>query len=117
MNLSCGYYQHHTDNEFVDTAELYNCCLLCTELAKLPKVYTHKLPAYKSYKDYTNNDPWDKTNNKYQHKSKSWKKDAEGVWYSDGYDRECIYCGAKLATNEFRFCTTCRQYCVDALDY
>jgi len=32
VNVSCGYYQHHTDKEFIDLNELYNSLLLTYDL-------------------------------------------------------------------------------------
>jgi hypothetical protein len=33
FNLSCGYYSHHSANEYVDLNELYLSCLVCEELS------------------------------------------------------------------------------------
>lgn len=42
FNISCGYYLHHTDAEFVDLNELYMSYLMCSAIADLPKRYSHK---------------------------------------------------------------------------
>jgi tripeptide aminopeptidase len=44
FNMSCGYYAHHTDNEYVDLNELYNACLLAYELGQMPGRYLHEIP-------------------------------------------------------------------------
>ena len=33
-NISCGYYEHHTDNEFIDVNELWNCSKFIVEMCK-----------------------------------------------------------------------------------
>lgn len=44
FNLSCGYYCHHTDKEYVDLGELYNSFLLCVKLGNLPGQYKFEIP-------------------------------------------------------------------------
>ena len=56
MNISCGYYMHHSDNEYVDTNELYHCLKFCEKLSGMG-VYKHKGDTEstfwrKSYRDY-----------------------------------------------------------------
>jgi tripeptide aminopeptidase len=44
INISCGYYKHHSEKEFFDIFEGYKCYLLCFELCKLSlKQYAHIL--------------------------------------------------------------------------
>lgn len=50
FNMSCGYYSHHTDKEYVDLNELYNACLLAEELAELPDQYKFEIPKSSYYK-------------------------------------------------------------------
>jgi len=43
FNISCGYYSHHSNEEYIDTNELWDCCLLCEEIARTcDEVYEHK---------------------------------------------------------------------------
>jgi len=47
MNLSCGYYQHHSDKEYTCLSELWACCLLSAELCKLADtIYDHTPKPY-----------------------------------------------------------------------
>lgn len=55
VNLSCGYYDPHTDHEFTDKAELYNALAFVREIVTtLTSVYPHTPPVrplytYQSY--------------------------------------------------------------------
>ena len=43
MNLSCGYYQHHSDQEYTSLRELWAVCLLSIELCNIgDDSYAHK---------------------------------------------------------------------------
>ena len=58
VNMSCGYYNPHTDEEFTDIAELENCLNFVKHvIRKCVNVYPHE-PQYKSYLDGYNS-RWD----------------------------------------------------------
>ena len=45
VNISCGYYEPHTDYEFTDKEELQNCLAFVKHIiTKCTKVYAHELP-------------------------------------------------------------------------
>ena len=41
FNVSCGYYEHHSNYEYIDLNELFNACILCKDLASLQNRYEH----------------------------------------------------------------------------
>jgi len=43
INISCGYYQHHTVEEYIDTNEVLQCLNLCLDIANeiIGKPFTH----------------------------------------------------------------------------
>ena len=106
FNISCGYYQHHTNDEYVDTLELYNCCLVCKELAGLPDVYAYKVNIVATeglyYKNGTKWNTYGKTNTNTKTKVKT---------YAGTKDRYCIECGMILNELEDERCIFCeREY-------
>ena len=52
VNISCGYYEHHSDTENVDVNELYTCYLLCLHFAGLTERYEHKRTIRKAKTKY-----------------------------------------------------------------
>ena len=59
INVSCGYYQHHSNLEYIDLNELYECILLCYDIAvncnkQYPKSYTVECNKWDAV-GYTNN--------------------------------------------------------------
>lgn len=53
LNLSCGYYEPHTDHEFTIKAELQNClALVCHIIETCTNVYPHTDEGYGSYGSY-----------------------------------------------------------------
>ena len=40
-NLSCGYYNPHTDNEYTDIEELINCLNFCKEIIRITPLTKH----------------------------------------------------------------------------
>jgi len=99
MNLSCGYYCHHTEKEYVDLNELYHCCLLCEELAALPGTYYFTPPPlqYKkgswkgsTYNKHTNRwDPYDDDDDCSYYKYLS-KAEDRHAWWSSSKDTPAI---------------------------
>jgi len=57
INVSCGYYRHHSSEEIIDTNELYNCCLYLEELLEAikDKKFEHKIINKQSYRISPNN--------------------------------------------------------------
>ena len=50
INLSCGYYEPHTDDEFTVKEDLYNCLnLVRNAIATITEVYSHKYEDCYSY--------------------------------------------------------------------
>lgn len=48
INMSCGYYEPHTNQEFTDKGDLYNCYVfVCHLIEDCTKVYTFETPAHK----------------------------------------------------------------------
>jgi len=90
FNLSCGYYQHHTNKEYVDTQELYNSCLISEELAALPLVYPYKIEYISFYYRNAYN-----TYNSYN--------------YPTTTVRYCIDCGCELLPEEELRCDLCQD--------
>ena len=63
MNLSCGYYQHHSDQEYTCLSELWACCLLSTELCKqATQNYTHTPSRPKLYIESDTSYNWNDIN-------------------------------------------------------
>lgn len=105
FNLSCGYYSHHSNNEYVDLNELYNSCLLCEELSGLPDCYEHKYNINKFGMKKWDYPAWDDRKYKFDYQKSDY----------DIYDDVpvCEYCGIELAPYEHRFCSVCLPYAMD----
>ena len=52
-NMSCGYYNPHSDNEYIDVADVHRVTLMCSDIIDLmgDTAYPHEAPARKSYYD------------------------------------------------------------------
>ncbi|MGB4239476.1 MAG: hypothetical protein WBJ87_07715 [Candidatus Hydrothermia bacterium] len=94
-NMSCGYYCHHSTQEFVVLNEMYHAFLLATELCKLQDIYKYNIP---------------KPVYKYQKSYKNWWADTQQ------YNEYCIYCGKPLAFNVTGICNDCKNKYKD-IDY
>lgn len=112
FNVSCGYYSHHSNSEYQDLNELYNCCLLCVELCRLPNRYEHCY--YKPIKKYKSKN-WN-----------SWSKKSDDKWeeheINSSYQRDyseyadipvCVNCGIELLEHESVYCTPCKCFLSD----
>jgi len=137
FNLSCGYYAHHSDKEYVDTNELYHAFLLCYDLCALTERYGYQLPESKFVESCSKYNTWYKDKDgKWMKGESSWTKSAGSYvdrWAEDRvYDpatdpkrslpenttktpaiRVCEYCGIELLPTEHRFCYSCRNYHYD----
>ncbi|MFR9585370.1 MAG: hypothetical protein SNI20_04510 [Rikenellaceae bacterium] len=52
INLSCGYYEPHTDNEFTVKADLLNCLSFVQHIIETcTKVYTHNDTGYLDFEE------------------------------------------------------------------
>lgn len=111
FNVSCGYYSHHSDSEYIDLNELYNCCLLCVELANLPKQYKHKIKKANKLSAWNWNS--DDIRNKRVYNGYDIKRDDH---YIEGL-RYCECCGLELFDWETgKHCTSCKSYFRDDID-
>jgi tripeptide aminopeptidase len=54
-NLSAGYYNPHSKQEYIDEDDLINCLNFCVAIAKIKTVYPHKYekPKYTGYSGYS----------------------------------------------------------------
>lgn len=104
FNISCGYYSHHSSDEYLDMNELYNCCLFCADLCELPERYKFKY-------------------NKKQYSLSKYWNDRElatkrGLDY-DYLDYKnipcCEYCGIELIQGEEKYCYECKRYIDSAI--
>lgn len=102
FNLSCGYYSHHSDGEYVDLNELWNCCLFATELCKLPQQYYFERPV-KVYPAYIPGRIYHGLNDL---DSNAYHSD----WWKTQTIKYCISCGIELMETEKDYCYTCKKY-------
>ena len=68
VNMSCGYYYPHSDNECTDIDELQNCINFCWDIAiTLTERYPH-VPEKKvySYNGYYGDYKWNNKTGKYE---------------------------------------------------
>lgn len=84
INLSCGYYQHHTSAEWVDIDEMWKAYLFCVSIASLKKTYKHKISH--RYSGFNNNG----------FSSKNFKL------------RKCPHCNEEIYSEHF--CSFCKSY-------
>ena len=96
INVSCGYYAHHSSQEYVDVDELYTCLLLCIELSTLTDIFYHTGTPSKKQKSFTPR-------------------------YLGGYhssnEEYCSECGTILYADETGKCGTCRILKPTTCDY
>lgn len=92
LNIACGYYNAHTETEYISQKDLENCLnvnyALCTTL---DKIYQHKsyIKTYKSYKQYSTVDyKWDDNIDI----SEDLCPKCDGIMYQVGNFRECSVC-------------------------
>lgn len=98
VNISCGYYLHHTSKEVIDLNEFYNSLLFTKELIEYLGEYVYSckydIPVYTNYNDYNY--------------AKDYNYDANT---DNGYkSRLCGYC------DEFYDGTRCGESGCEALD-
>jgi len=121
-NISCGYYNPHMPNEFVNVRDVANCLDMCrTIIRRCTKVYKHK------YKQKSWSAPYGKHIKPSKATSKSWdwyEPKSNSVIDWDASDRECkpkeadAYCqdcwGAEATHNGL--CKTCYSWYKDHND-
>ena len=135
FNISCGYYQHHSNNEYVDLNELWNSYLICKELAGLSKVYPHTYSLYdwRKYEEYDyeggarfswrRDDKYGWVRKTRQYDPKLDAKRADGRTCSEGEDiKVCKWCGLELFEWELKYykgyCSSCyNDHMADIEDY
>ncbi len=112
FNMSCGYYAHHSNAEYVDLNELWNACLLAEELGNLPpRKYHFQLPPsrilFGRWRNSETGKSYDSHWNKYSYNS--YDRD----WYDDIKDVWCMKCGIKLFEYEIEsygcYCGPCAK--------
>jgi hypothetical protein len=129
FNISCGYYMHHSNNEYIDLNELWNCCLLCAEICELKSIYNHIVPIkheIKVYNDWTYSNKWNYNEIDDSNIPRCKICDIEllpgeiesGYCYNcqaEGITRRCEICDTELTDNENRFCFDCLELWKDDL--
>ena len=118
-NMSCGYYNPHMPNEFVDVYDVENCLEMCkTIISSLTRTYKHKSkprswskPSKKSkFHDWGATkcvDPlWDDYYESYR------EKEIESKLNSEAYCMDCW----KDEAGKDGLCDTCRQWYKDHND-
>ena len=138
FNISCGYYCHHSAQEYVDTNELYNSFLACLELSKLRTRYEYQLPVTSTYSGwgragstyvgkwnskYYDDHKWDYETNmwvrKDDWKQSGWVRNTDGSWSRNITKtedktktttpvRKCAMCGIELLAGEYVYCWNCK---------
>lgn len=72
VNISCGYYFPHTNDECTDIKELQNCIQFCEAVGKgLIKKYPH-VPEKKSYKNYYDDYVWNNVTKTYDYRKEEY---------------------------------------------
>ena len=107
FNVSCGYYSHHSSNEYVDLNELYNSCLLCEEIAKLPDCYEHKYHINKFEAKEWNYPALDRRKYKFDY------QDEDDKYNFNDNIPVCECCGIELLSYEHKYCSVCSPYMID----
>lgn len=98
FNMSCGYYAHHSDSEYVDIQEMYNSYLFALELCKVNKIYEYT-PVQKLYNKHSFR--YDKYYTNYN--------DFNYVGEEEFTGKYCENCGTDLEPYEKNFCTYCKK--------
>jgi hypothetical protein len=95
VNISCGYYNAHSDGEYTNIADVKNALALCLDvLMNLTQRYTHKKETKLFPSRYWNNSPsahyWDESYNRasVHDVAPNWRKN----YYSDVSDHPCNTC-------------------------
>lgn len=106
FNMSCGYYAHHSNKEYVDLNELWNACLLAEELSSLEgRKYSFQLPPSSiSFARGLVDPGWNDWDRYSTYKS--------GTWKDSKYSKRvrCEVCDRKLTEHEMK---TYGCYCYD----
>lgn len=84
-NLSAGYYNPHTKQEYIDADELLNCIDFCAAIAKIKTVYPHSLPVSRPVTTS---------------KTSTWSSPSTS-------DRKCVVCNEVLGYNFGILCNEC----------
>lgn len=81
LNLSCGYYEAHTDVEFTVLSELQNCLdFVCHIIDTLTDVYPHEYVGWASRYSYLERSP--------KHSGYKWGCDDDDWYWETSYDED-----------------------------
>ena len=81
LNLSCGYYEAHTDVEFTVFSELQNCFeFVCHIIDTLTDVYPHEYVGWASRYSYLERSP--------KHSGYKWGCDDDDWYWETSYDED-----------------------------
>lgn len=106
-NLSAGYYNPHTKQEYINERELLNCLEFCIALGRIKTVYEHKHVPYtapaSSYGNYGNSSYWDRNSPGRYGYTKGGAAPAKPV------EKKCLDCQITLNAGEGVMCTKCMR--------
>ena len=86
-NMSCGYYNPHSDEEFIVIDEVYQTLKMCKEILDKTKNKMYRMKRENIYENYG--------------------------FIDDYYDNACPVCNTRTLLDDFedeRFCTNCMDY-------
>ena len=98
-NMSCGYYNPHTNEEYIDIDDVYNTCLLCYQIFNATKHKRYEMVRTKAI------NPWySKSYSSYQ-KDKVSHNHYYDPYYPEDYDSPTIY--SKSNDPSTYYCYSC----------
>jgi putative aminopeptidase FrvX len=113
-NMSCGYYEPHSDNEYIDIEDVYNTCLLCFQIFKATKHKRYEMTRTKKYKPWYNSSYKSKSVQAINHYDPYLYEEHDSpTIYSKEYDADeyfCYNCGAFAKFDDMEgtiHCETC----------
>lgn len=110
-NMSCGYYNPHSDDEMISLEDVDNCmCMVYEIMTNCTKVYKHSRSAYYPTKSYGNYGDWVDSYNDtpVSEKWDGWEYD--GKKYTKRYDEYCWDCGVPVHSSKYGLCGQCERY-------
>jgi len=101
VNLSAGYHNPHTKQEYVNERDFLGCLELCLAMANFKTVFTHEPKVREWPKSYTVND-------RRSHASQ-YVGNRENVARKNAKHRRCLDCGNPLASTDGLLCYKCME--------